>query len=111
MLNRQVFSDSLHINSNQPDDPDLIPTRLSLKGSAQGWSLGPVTYPAGKSQQLAFQTKPQSLYTGPVTIEATLHRQADAPVWRTVPMMIDLQACNDQVCLPPEEVQLSLALP
>jgi len=100
-----------HINSSQPDDPDLIPTRLSLQASAQGWSLGPVTYPPGESQQLAFQTKPQSLYTGPVTIEVMLHPQADAPVWRTVPMTIDLQACNDQLCLPPEQVRLSLALP
>jgi len=45
---------------------------------------------------------------GGVRIEAALETTATPP--RIMPLRLRLQACNDQVCLPPETMELHLAL-
>ncbi|MEW8323155.1 MAG: DUF255 domain-containing protein [Candidatus Thiodiazotropha taylori] len=106
LLNLKIqIPDGWHINSNQPSGKDLIATRMSLAEQSNGWQMGPVTYPKGKQEKLAFQQQPLSVYGGDISLQ-TLLKQVDEnrPDSTTLPVELQLQACNDQVCLPPETV-------
>ena len=84
---RLVISDSWHINSNQPLSTGLSPTRV----------LGDhvVQYPAGQIFEPGFQQEKMDVYQGSVDI-----------LVRGNPSVIEiqLQACNDAICLSPETV-------
>jgi uncharacterized protein YyaL (SSP411 family) len=96
-----------HINSNQPLSRDLIPTQVTLPENASGWSMGPVNYPQGMQQKLAFQQQPLSVYVDRLNLQTQLLKTAKADRgFNTLPVNIQLQACNDQVCLPPETITL-----
>ncbi|PUB91796.1 MAG: thioredoxin, partial [gamma proteobacterium symbiont of Ctena orbiculata] len=104
--------DGWHINSNQPMAKDLIATRLKLSERVQGWQMGPVTYPEGARQVLAFQQQPLSVFSGKVRLQALVSTEESSPAAPLIlPLEIRLQACNDQVCLAPETVTLSLPRP
>ncbi|MEW7974333.1 MAG: thioredoxin domain-containing protein [Candidatus Thiodiazotropha endolucinida] len=104
--------DGWHINSNQPMAKDLIATRLKLSERVQGWQMGPVTYPEGARQVLAFQQQPLSVFSGKVRLQALVSTEESSPTAPLIlPLEIHLQACNDQVCLAPETVTLSLPRP
>ncbi len=98
-----------HVNSDQPGNPDLIGTRLSLPPDS-GWQLATVSYPQGEALKLGFQPQPLSLYTGQVTLQARLEPLTEAPSTLTLPVEIRLQACDDLVCLAPEQVRLRIGL-
>jgi uncharacterized protein YyaL (SSP411 family) len=100
-----------HINSAQPEDEDMIGTELHLADGASGWDLGPVSYPDGEQQQLAFQQPPLSLYSGLVRLEALVTQTSDRAPQSTLPVGVRLQACNDSVCLPPETPLLRIHRP
>jgi uncharacterized protein YyaL (SSP411 family) len=107
-LNLQI-PDGWHINSDQPGNPDLIGTRISLTAES-GWQLETISYPQGKRLKLVSQEKPLSLYTGKVTIQARLEPSNKAGAYLTLPIQVRLQACNEKVCLPPEQVTLRVGL-
>ncbi len=95
-----------HINAHQPLQPYLIPT--ALKVSTPGWKLIDTVYPQAGVTKLGFQKAPLALYQGETLIRAKLRRSADvAPVTH---VELRLQACSDQVCLPPETLRLDAAL-
>ncbi|MCG8068760.1 MAG: DUF255 domain-containing protein [Candidatus Thiodiazotropha taylori] len=108
LLNLKIqIPDGWHINSNQPSGKDLIATRMSLAEQSNGWQMGPVTYPKGKQEKLAFQQQPLSVYGGDISLQTLLKQvDGDHPGSTTLPVELQLQACNDQVCLPPETVTL-----
>ena len=97
-----------HINADQPLQESLIPTALSLSEDADGWELGKISYPAAEIQRLGFLPEPLALYHGKVQIAAELKPAAARS--RILPLRLGLQACNDRVCLPPEEVELRLPI-
>ena len=101
--------DGWHINSDQPGHPDLIGTQVKLD-KRSGWTLADIRYPPGESKKLGFQREPINLYTGQVTIQARLDTPTGLTDDLSVPVQVRLQACNDQVCLPPEEITLWVAL-
>ncbi|MCU7828115.1 MAG: DUF255 domain-containing protein [Candidatus Thiodiazotropha sp. (ex Myrtea sp. 'scaly one' KF741663)] len=99
-----------HINSNEPGNEDLIGTQLRLAEESHGWTLGPITYPEGEQQRLSFQSTPLSLFSGRTILEAFV-TSGDTPAGSILPVSLRLQACNDEVCLPPETPTLRLKLP
>jgi uncharacterized protein len=98
-----------HVNSDQPGNPDLIGTRLSLPPDS-GWQLAAINYPQGEALKLGFQTQPVSLYTGEVVLQARLEPASESPAALTLPVEVRLQACDERVCLPPEQVRLRIGL-
>ena len=97
-----------HINSHQPKSADLIPTELRLSDGASGWQLAPVTYPQESTQKLAFQSEPLSVYTGRIQLQALVERAPTADNRLMLPVELSLQACNNEVCLPPEQLTLRI---
>ncbi|MEW8461453.1 MAG: hypothetical protein AB2653_14195, partial [Candidatus Thiodiazotropha endolucinida] len=63
-------------------------------------------------QALAFQQQPLSVFSGKVRLQALVSTEESSPTAPLIlPLEIRLQACNDQVCLAPETVILSLPRP
>lgn len=95
-----------HINADQPLQQGLIPTRLELTSESSGWCLTQVDYPEAEVRQLGFQAEPLALYEGNIQIMARI-QPSDRP-HRFLPLSLNLQACSDRVCLPPELLRLTI---
>jgi len=95
-----------HVNAHQTDDKELIPTQLGLAKGAAGWRLGPVTYPTAQRVRLGFQEAPLPVYQGKLDLQALVEQDTAPVAGGTLPLSLSLQACNDRVCLPPEQIGL-----
>ncbi len=96
-----------HINSHQPLQPYLIATELQLEEATNTHMLEAIHYPEPVLEQLGFSQTPLSLYHGKQQIRASISDTATTPITLT----LQLQACNDSTCLPPETVRLQLRDP
>ncbi len=98
-----------HINSHQPGSKDLIPTELRLPGKAGNWKLAPVTYPKHSMQKLAFQSEPLAVYESRIQLQALVEQLSETGRQSPLPIEVSLQACNNEVCLPPEQITLRIS--
>jgi len=69
-----------------------------------------VTYPEAKRQVLGFQRSELALYDQQIQITAPLPENPLAMVGNNMPVALNIQACNDKVCLAPETLLLNVAL-
>ncbi len=90
-----------HINANVVNNPDLIPTSISLNEADN--RIVEILYPPAQSQQLSWQQQALSLYQGAVRIKLKLEKPAHYPE-----LLVKFQACNDKHCLPPQQQRLRL---
>ena len=99
-----------HINANQPLQPELIPTTLSIE--LPGWSLSEVAYPQPIHATLAFSPEPLALYEGRLRLSSMLEWTGDEPppLGAVAPLRLRVQACSDRVCLLPENVTLEVPM-
>ncbi|MFQ6021971.1 MAG: thioredoxin domain-containing protein [Acidiferrobacterales bacterium] len=102
--------DGWHINAHQPLQKELIPTVLTVDESDGLWQLEGVAYPQPEQVQLSFQQEPLAVYQGQVRLTAELRqngqgKMGNAPV---VSVKLKIQACNDQICLLPENLILQI---
>lgn len=103
-----VIPEGWHVNSNQPLQKGLIATSVSLADSDSEWDIDEVKYPEPTIANLGFQTESLSLYQGKVQIEIEL--KEDDNLNHLLPLQLDIQACNDKICLPPETISLGVAM-
>ncbi|TDJ40206.1 MAG: DUF255 domain-containing protein [Gammaproteobacteria bacterium] len=92
-----------HINANRTLQEDLIPTVVSIDGDIPGWRAERLSYPPPVLKALGFQSEELALYEGQVRITMDLKQTigfADAA--SLIPIALQLQACDERVCLPPE---------
>ena len=71
-------------------------------------NLEAVRYPEAETVRLSFQDEPLAVYQGQVRLFARVKSgggEGPAPV---VPVRLRIQACNDRVCLRPEELVLEV---
>ncbi len=99
--------DGWHVNSDRPLSKDLIPTALSADSDRGEWTLDDVDYPAPDTVRLGFQDEPLNVFLGDVTF-TTRVRPAGEPEGAVVPLRLRVQACDDRVCLKPEEMVLEV---
>jgi len=97
------IGEEYHINSDKPGSDWLIPTKLTLIGS-DDWSLK-TKYPEGVDRKFEFGDKPISIYEGEVVVAATLEPKKDNPAG-TPMLILQYQACTDEICLEPQEVEV-----
>ena len=98
-----------HINSSQPLQKELIPTSIAIDSAGSGWRLGKVSYPEPVITTLGFQKEPLSVYDGDVRIRVEVSARDRQPAY-ILPIQLGIQACNDEICLPPEKVALHLPM-
>lgn len=96
-----------HINAHQPLQKDLIATEIALKDKLKGWQLEAVSYPPALQKKINFQRSILALYEGTIQLQAKIKKQNTDN--RLLPINLTLQACNDQYCLAPENIQLNIS--
>jgi uncharacterized protein YyaL (SSP411 family) len=100
-----------HINSFAPLDESLVATRVEV-AEETGWRLVDLESPEPQKVRLGFQKDPLSVYTGQLRLDAIVAPAASGSPSSgsasVAPLAVDLriQACDDSVCLRPEEVRV-----
>ncbi|MCF6233323.1 MAG: DUF255 domain-containing protein [Rhodobacteraceae bacterium] len=90
-----ALRDGWHINAHEPLEDYLIGMEMAVNDVAVGKGI----YPTPEVRRLGFSAQPLSLYKGGFVLSAPID-MADAPMV----ISLTLQACNDKVCLPPDEM-------
>jgi uncharacterized protein len=85
-----------HINANPASADYLIPTAVTITDVPNDR----IAYPPGQIFKPKFSPEGISVYEGSVTITAELPKGGLASV-ANAPLRIEVQACTDQLCLPP----------
>lgn len=102
--------DGYHINSSRPAEKYLIPTALKMERTA-GLTTTPVSYPKAKLQKFEFSEKPLSVFEGKSVLKLTARALASlAPGSQTLKGKLTVQACNNQQCLRPQTIDVSIPL-
>jgi thiol:disulfide interchange protein DsbD len=104
------IDDGYHINSNRPNDKNLIATSLKFD-RAKGLVLSPVVYPKAKLQKFEFSEKPLSVFEGKAALRLTARALPTLPAGSQVLKgKLTIQACNNQVCLRPQTVDVAIPI-
>jgi len=100
----------MHINANQPDDPNLIPTQVSFT-APPGLSLAQAVFPQAKLVKLGFAEKPLPVFDGVVLLKTVLQvGEGVTPGLYQLSARVSYQGCNNEVCLMPESQEISLTV-
>jgi len=94
---------SYHLNANPASADYLMPTLVTIPGAP----AAKIAYPAGQIFNPKFSPEGISVYEGSVVIRAELPKGGLASAARA-PMRIEVQACTDQICLPPATLSVPL---
>jgi hypothetical protein len=83
---------------------------LEVAPEVIGWRLEEVRYPPGERVELGFREGEMAVYSGAVTLTAELEPEADhaGEAAFVVPVELDVQICNDRLCLQPETLRLEV---
>jgi len=97
-----------HIQSAKPTRGELIPTSVAL-GLSEGLTPGEMLFPDGSLSPIGGERL--SVYMGKVTIRVPITADAALPAGRLPGVArIGFQACDDNRCLSPEQVELSFSI-
>jgi hypothetical protein len=100
----------IHVQSNKPRDPSLIPTALTLTPQA-GLSIDKVVFPKAIDLPQADRAEPLAVFGGDFTVDARLSVAADmAPGDHAVAATLRYQACNASVCFAPARATVQWTL-
>jgi len=91
----------VHVQSDKPRDPSLIPTALTLV-PPPGFSVDRITYPKAIDLSQSGRAEPLAVFGGEFIIEARLAARDGIPAGeRQVQATLRYQACNESVCFAP----------
>ena len=99
-----------HINTNQPLQDYLIPLKLKLINNQSHWQLHNIKYPEPIYKVLEFDGGKLALHEDTVEIDAELVSSSKLKKIedKRIDLQLQLQACSNEICLPPEKVNLEL---
>ncbi len=95
-----------HINSNQPVQDYLIPTAVT-SGDPKSVALNDVSFPDPVFVELGFERSKLSLFAETVSLLVSV--DGDDINDSRLPLNVQIQACNDEVCLAPETVSIDVS--
>jgi len=109
-LVRLDIAEGYHVNANPPSDKFYIGTEVRAEPQ-EGVTPGKPVYPPAVTRKLSFSDKPLSVYEGRAVIKLPLTADKGAAKGRhTFRARIRVQPCNDEVCLPPREIEAAIPL-
>ncbi len=104
---RMEIPSGWHINANQTNSGNVIPTRITLLQPDDGWKPEKVIYPASQRLDSSPLDTPLLVYTGSITVNVMLRRDDPPPHTQLpLPVKVSLQACSTRICLPQENTIL-----
>jgi hypothetical protein len=104
------LADNWHINAHQSRTKDIIPTSINIETDYSVAQLNEVIYPDSINKKFNFLETPLQVYEGNIIMRGSLNIDNSARLNNIIPVIIRFQACNDQVCLAPEELTLRASL-
>jgi uncharacterized protein YyaL (SSP411 family) len=99
-----LVDNGYHINANPASFDYLIPTRLAIEGLTDFQ----VTYPDATVIKPKFAPDGLKVYQGLVTLSATAPR-GSVGRGKAVVGQLMVQACNEEICLPPATLPVTIA--
>lgn len=97
-----------HINAHQPSLAGLVATELLLTPPS-GLKVSDVVYPNPVTKPLPWAKGPLALYEGRIVIQVLIKAAEELSVGEiALSGNLRYQACSDEVCLPPEEVPVTI---
>ena len=104
------IEDGWHINSHTPTYDYLIGTSFELP-QREGVILTDLQYPNGENLKFGFAEDSLSVYEGTPTIFFTVKiSEKLAPGKDTLRATVEVQACNDQVCIAPATIDVLIPI-
>ncbi len=104
-----AIKDGYHINGN-PASQYQIPTQLTVEPS-DGLTTGAPVYPASLTRKFQFSEQPLAVYEKEATINVPVTAAAGATKGeRNVSARLRFQACDEQVCYPPKNLQTVISV-
>jgi len=110
------LADNWHINAHQTNNNqsnsdqtranDIIPTSIHIDTDYSAALLNKIIFPESISKRFSFLETPLQVYEGDVILRGSLDVDNSTRMNNIIPVIIQFQACNDQVCLAPEELTL-----
>ena len=98
---RVTLPEGLHVQSDKPRDPMLIPTALALDAPA-GVTLAEVIYPKATDLTQPGQPQPLAVFDHDFVVGARLAIERALPAGEIViPARLHYQACDAATCYPP----------
>jgi thiol:disulfide interchange protein DsbD len=100
-----------HINANQPTEEYLIPTKIDFQAE-KGLLYSDVAFPRPESKKFSFSSSPLLVFEGIITVTASVTIPASSKEKEVaVSGTLSYQACDDQSCLPPEDLDFTKKFP
>jgi thiol:disulfide interchange protein DsbD len=108
---RVALPETMHVNSNQPRDPSLIPVVLTVDPPA-GVTVLELVYPEPYNLEQIGSPEPLLVYDYEFVIGVRLAVDASVPDGDlSVPVSLRYQACDDRMCYIPGTVATEWTLP
>lgn len=103
-----TIAPGFHVQANPASQPNLIPLRLALRAQPP-LRLGVPVYPQGKSHRLQGSDLEFSVYDGTIEVGVPVEAAKDAAqLETTIDGTLRYQACDDRLCLRPQDVPVRL---
>jgi hypothetical protein len=90
-----------HINSDDPRQSYLVPTRITAQ---PGWEIA-LRYPVAREVMLGGKGERLAVYDGTTVIQGSI-RGKPAAAEPPLTLTVSAQACSERVCMPPESARL-----
>ncbi|MDT7779735.1 MAG: hypothetical protein QOC99_2247 [Acidobacteriota bacterium] len=104
------IAEGYHIHANPASDKFYVATEVRAEPQ-EGVTPGKPVYPSALTKKFEFSNTPLAVYEGHAVIRLPLRADKNAVKGRhSFRAKIRLQPCNDQVCLPPREIDASIPL-
>ncbi len=97
-----------HINSDQPKEEYLIPTRLAWADAP--FPIQSVTYPEAEELRTSFSELPLAVFSDRFEIVTVFQVEAMPAGRKELRGSLKFQACNDSSCLPPTTIPVSVPI-
>ena len=103
---RVVLPANVHVQSDKPRDPLLIPTSLTLKPPA-GITVDEIVFPKATDLVQAGRKEPLAVFSGTFTIVARVTVASSVAAGDTlIPGQFRYQACDERLCYAPARVDV-----
>ena len=107
---RVSIAPGYHINGNKIADPYLIPTEFRLEDQPS-LRAEEYLYPAPRSARFSYSESELLVYEGDIIIAVLVQAGKELPLGpQKLKGKLIYQACNNDTCLPPREVQVAFPL-
>jgi thiol:disulfide interchange protein DsbD len=105
---RLTIAEGYHITANPATLSYQIPTQVSVE-PGEGISAGQPVYPPSLVRKFAFEPQPFAVYEKEAVIKLPLRSEASAAKGtRQLRLKLRVQACDDQSCYPPRNINTSI---